>query len=137
MLNNTADVFDWADTIPGSLDQQIKSQASGRFNQVDLGGSTYYIFLNSKAKPFISQLAREAVVTGLNQNAMNRLCSRMLVPACYFLPPAIIGHPHPPRPNGTPGNGTSPRQRRSCSSQGWRARRSRSGLRRARRVSSG
>jgi peptide/nickel transport system substrate-binding protein len=105
VLNNTADVFDWADTIPGSLVQQIKSQASDRFSQVDLGGSTYYIFLNSQAKPFSSQLAREAVVTGLNQNAMNRLGSGTLVPACYFLPPALVGHPTAPCPYGTPGDG--------------------------------
>ena len=38
VLNNTADVFDWADTIPGSLLPQIKSQAADRFTQVDLGG---------------------------------------------------------------------------------------------------
>jgi peptide/nickel transport system substrate-binding protein len=105
VLNNTADVFDWADTIPGSLLPQIKSQASDRFNNVDLGGSTYYVFLNSQTKPFSSQLAREAVVTGLNQDAMNRLGSGTLVPACYFLPPAIVGHPTTPCPYGTPGTG--------------------------------
>ena len=105
VLNNSADVFDWADTIPGSLLPQIQSQASDRFKQVDLGGSTYYIFLNSKTKPFSSQLAREAVVTGLSQNAMNRLGSGTLAPGCYFLPPAIIGHPSAPCPYGTPGNG--------------------------------
>jgi peptide/nickel transport system substrate-binding protein len=105
VLNNSADVFDWADTIPGSLLPQIQSQASDRFKQVDLGGSTYYIFLNAKAKPFSSQLAREAVVTGLSQNAMNRLGSGTLAPGCYFLPPAIIGHPSAPCPYGTPGDG--------------------------------
>ena len=35
VLNNTADVFDWADTIPGSLLPQIKTQAAGRYKQVD------------------------------------------------------------------------------------------------------
>jgi peptide/nickel transport system substrate-binding protein len=105
VLNNSADVFDWADTIPGSLLPQIQSQASDRFKQVDLGSSTYYIFLNAKAKPFSSQLARQAVVTGLSQNAMNRLGSGTLAPGCYFLPPAIIGHPSAPCPYGTPGNG--------------------------------
>ena len=34
VLNNTADIFDWADTIPGSLLPQIKSQAADRFSQV-------------------------------------------------------------------------------------------------------
>ena len=33
VLNNTADVFDWADTIPGSLLPQIKSKASDRFSK--------------------------------------------------------------------------------------------------------
>jgi peptide/nickel transport system substrate-binding protein len=105
VLNGSADIFDWADTIPGSLVQQLKSQAAGRYSQVDLGGSTYYIFLNSQAKPFSSQLAREAVVTGLNQLAMSRLGSGTLVPACYFIPPALVGHPTAPCPYGTPGTG--------------------------------
>jgi peptide/nickel transport system substrate-binding protein len=105
VLNNSADFFDWADTIPGSLLSQIKAKASNRFSLVDLGGSTYYIFLNSQRPPFNNQLAREAVVTGLNQNAMNRLGSGTLVPACYFLPPAIPGHPSAPCPYGNPASG--------------------------------
>ncbi|MGH2868083.1 MAG: ABC transporter substrate-binding protein [Solirubrobacteraceae bacterium] len=105
VLNNTADVFDWADTIPGSLAPQIKSQAAGRYKLVNPGGSTYYIFMNTKTKPFSNQLAREAVVTGLSQDAMNRLGSGTLAPGCYFLPPGIIGHPTGPCPYGTPGAG--------------------------------
>jgi peptide/nickel transport system substrate-binding protein len=105
VLNNSADFFDWADTIPGSLLSQIHSQAPSRFKMVDLGGSTYYIFLNSQEKPFNNLLAREAVVTGLNQDAMSRLGSGTLVPACYFLPPDVPGHPTTPCPYGTPGTG--------------------------------
>jgi peptide/nickel transport system substrate-binding protein len=105
VLNNTADVFDWADTIPGSLLNQIKAKASDRFKLVDLGGSTYYVFLNSQRPPFNNLLARQAVVTGLNQNAMNRLGSGTLIPACYFLPPAIPGHPSAPCPYGDPASG--------------------------------
>jgi len=93
VLNNSADFFDWADVIPGSLLPQIKSQASSRFKLVDLGGTTYYIFLNSQHKPFNNLDAREAVVTGLNQQAMNRLGSGTLIPACFFLPPYVPGHP--------------------------------------------
>jgi peptide/nickel transport system substrate-binding protein len=104
VLNNTADVFDWADTIPGSLLPQIQSQASDRY-QKKVMNSTYYIFLNVKAKPFSSQLAREAVVTGLNQNAMNRLGSGTLIPGCYFLPPGMVGHPTAPCPYGDPASG--------------------------------
>jgi peptide/nickel transport system substrate-binding protein len=105
VLNNSADFMDWADTIPGSLLSQIKSQASDRFKLVDLGGSTYYIFLNSQHPPFNNFDARQAVVTGLNQNAMNRLSSGTLVPACFFLPPAITGHPTGTCPYGDPSAG--------------------------------
>ncbi len=98
VLNNSADFFDWADTIPGSLLPQIHSQAATRFKLVDLGGSTYYIFLNAQEKPFNSQLAREAVVTGLNEQAFVRLGSGTLIPACYFLPPYVPGHPTAPCP---------------------------------------
>ncbi|HWF55900.1 MAG TPA: ABC transporter substrate-binding protein [Solirubrobacteraceae bacterium] len=105
VLNNSADIFDWADTIPGSLISQIQSQAASRYKSVNLGGSTYYIFLNTTEKPFSSQLAREAVVTGLNQDAMSRLGSGTLEPACFFLPPDVPGHPTGPCPYGTPGLG--------------------------------
>jgi peptide/nickel transport system substrate-binding protein len=106
VLNGSADVFDWADTIPGSLLPQIQAQAKDRFRYVDLGGSTYYIFLNAQEKPFNNQLAREAVVTGLNQDAMSRLGSGTLDPACFFLPPSVPGHPTSATcPYGTPGTG--------------------------------
>ena len=97
VLNNTADFVDWADTIPGSLIPQIKSQAASRYRLVDLGGSTYYIFMNQSEKPFNSQLAREAVVTALNEQGFVRIGSGTLVPACCFLPPAVPGHPPSPR----------------------------------------
>jgi peptide/nickel transport system substrate-binding protein len=105
VLNNSEDIYDWADTIPGSLLPQINSQASSRFHLQNLGGSTYYVFMNTTNKPFSSQLAREAVVTGINQDAMNRLSSGTLAPACFFLPPAVAGHPTGSCPYGTPGPG--------------------------------
>jgi peptide/nickel transport system substrate-binding protein len=106
VLSNSADVFDWADAIPGSLLQQIQSQASDRYRLVNLGGSVYYIFLNSQKPPFNNQTAREAVVTGLNQEAMSRLGGGTLTPACFFLPPAVPGHPTSATcPYGTPGLG--------------------------------
>jgi peptide/nickel transport system substrate-binding protein len=103
VLQNSADVFDWADTIPGSLLPQIQSQASSRY-QKKVMNSTYYVFMNSKVKPFSSQLAREAVVTGLDQSAMSRIGSGTLLPGCYFLPPGMPGHPTAPCPYGTGGN---------------------------------
>ncbi len=105
VLNNSADIFDWADSVPGSLLPQIQAKAGSRYKLVNLGGSTYYFFLNSQEKPFNNQLAREAVVTGLNETAYSRLGSGTLAPACFFLPPAIPGHPTGACPYGTPGTG--------------------------------
>jgi peptide/nickel transport system substrate-binding protein len=105
VLNNSVDIFDWADTIPGSLLGQIQSKAKGRYKQVNLGGSTYYVFLNATEKPFNNLLAREAVVTGLNEDEMSRIGSGTLAPACFFLPPAVPGHPTGKCPYGTPGLG--------------------------------
>jgi peptide/nickel transport system substrate-binding protein len=106
VLNNSADMMDWADTIPGSLLSQIKSKASSRYRLVNLGGSTYYFFLNSSTPPFNNLKAREAVIVGMNQNGLNRLGSGTLKPACFFLPPAIVGHPSGAScPLGKPGNG--------------------------------
>ena len=104
VLQNSADVFDWADTVPGSLLPQIQSQAKDRFSKKVMN-STYYFFLNTKTKPFSSQLAREAVVTGMDQNALNRLGSGTLIPACYFIPPGMVGHPTAPCPYGDPASG--------------------------------
>ena len=60
VLNNSADVFDWADQLPPSLVPQVTSQAADRYKQQNTI-STFYFFLNTQAKPFNNQLAREAV----------------------------------------------------------------------------
>jgi peptide/nickel transport system substrate-binding protein len=101
VLNNSADVFDWADVVPGSLISQIQSQAGGRYSKIVMN-STYYFFMNTQSKPFSSQLAREAVVTGLDKDALNRLSSGTLIPSCYYLPPGMTGHPTGACPYGNP-----------------------------------
>jgi peptide/nickel transport system substrate-binding protein len=93
VLNNSTDIFDWADTIPGTLLPQINAKAKSRYHLVNLGGSVYYFFMNYSKPPFNNQDAREAVVAGLNEANLNRLGSGTLKPACFFLPPAIPGHP--------------------------------------------
>jgi peptide/nickel transport system substrate-binding protein len=105
VLNNSADIFDWADTIPGSLLPQIESKAKGRYSLKDLGGSVYYFFLNASKAPFNNLDARKAVIEGLNESGLSRLGSGTLSPACYFLPPAIPGHPSGKCPLGNPGTG--------------------------------
>ncbi|MGB9184270.1 MAG: ABC transporter substrate-binding protein [Solirubrobacteraceae bacterium] len=104
VLNNQADVFDSFDTVPGSLLPQIQSKAAGRYSKKVMN-TTYYVFMNTQTKPFSSQLAREAVITGLNQQAMSRLGSGTLIPGCYFLPPGMVGHPTGPCPYGNPASG--------------------------------
>lgn len=104
VLNNNTDVFDYNDTIPGSLLPQIKSRAADRFKEAPLGISTWYVFLNVKEKPFSSFLARKAVAVGLNRAALDRIGSGTLAPACYLLPPAVPGHPSAPCPYSQAGN---------------------------------
>ncbi len=100
VLNNSADVFDWADIIPGSLQSQITSQASDRFSK-QVMNSTYYFFLNTKVKPFSSQLAREAVMYGLDRAELSRLGAGFFAPACFLLPPNMVGHPTGSCPYGS------------------------------------
>src|SRR5581483_8339486 len=104
VLNNSADIFDWGDTIPPSLVAQVQSQAAGRFKNVNTG-KTFYFFLNTKNKPFSSMLAREAVIKALDYTALQRLGSGTLTPGCYLLPIGMVGHPTAPCPYRDP---TSP-----------------------------
>lgn len=105
VLNNSVDVFDYNDTVPGSLLAQIRARAGDRFKEANLGISTWYVFMNTKEKPFSSQLAREAVAVGLSRAAMNRIASGTLAPACFLLPPAVPGHPSASCPYGSSPNG--------------------------------
>ena len=98
VLNNSADVFDWGDTIPPALIQQVSGLTS-RFKAIQTN-KTFYFFLNVTEKPFSSQLAREAVQIAVDRPALARLGSGALVPGCYLLPPQMTGHPTGPCPDG-------------------------------------
>jgi peptide/nickel transport system substrate-binding protein len=103
VLNNSADVFDWGDTIPPALVSQVSSQTS-RFQYVSTG-KTFYFFLNTTQKPFSNMLAREAVIKALDYGALARLGSGTITPGCYLIPPGMSGHPTAPCPYRDP---TSP-----------------------------
>jgi len=92
VLQNQADVFDFADTIPAGLLSQIKSQASDRYQQVPQAYTNYF-FLDTTQPPFDNADARKAVNMALDRTALARLASGAITPACYFLPPSIVGHP--------------------------------------------
>jgi peptide/nickel transport system substrate-binding protein len=104
VLNNTADLFDTTDAVAPALLAQIKSGAAARYSTTPVEES-YYFFLNTKIKPFNSQLVREAVTMAIDRNAIARLDGGNLAPGCYFLPPGMIGHPSKPCPYG---NATGP-----------------------------
>jgi peptide/nickel transport system substrate-binding protein len=101
VLNNSADMFDWADQIPPSLVPQVKSKAADRYKQQNTI-STFYFFLNTKTKPFNNQLAREAVNYALDRRAINRLNGGNFTQTCWFLPEGLIGHPTTSCPYGDP-----------------------------------
>jgi peptide/nickel transport system substrate-binding protein len=101
VLGNTADVFDYNDTIPPTLLAQVQGQASARYAKEPTVSGEYF-FLNTKAKPFDNPLAREAVNYAIDRRALQRLDSGMLDPACFFLPAGMPGHPTATCPYGEP-----------------------------------
>jgi peptide/nickel transport system substrate-binding protein len=102
VLGNTADVFDYNDTIPPTLLSQVESRASKRYAKEPTVSGEYF-FLNTKEAPFDNPLAREAVNYAIDKRALQRLDSGMLDPACFFLPAGMPGHPSAPCPYGDPG----------------------------------
>jgi peptide/nickel transport system substrate-binding protein len=99
VLNNQADAFDAGDTLPPSIVPQINSQASDRFEAVEIP-SIFMFFMNTTLPPFNNELARQAVATAIDRPALQRLASGFLKPACFFLPEGIVGHPDAPCPYG-------------------------------------
>lgn len=101
VLNGSADVLDFNDSIPPTLLSQVESQAAGRFAKEPVE-SVEFFFLDVKSKPFEDPLVREAVNYALDRRALQRLAGGMLAPGCFFLPPGIPGHPGGACPYGGP-----------------------------------
>jgi peptide/nickel transport system substrate-binding protein len=106
VLGNTADVFDYNDTIPPTLISQVENQAKGRYAKEPTVSGEYF-FLNTKEAPFNNPLARQAVSYALDRRALERLDSGMLDPGCFFLPVGMPGHPSAPCPYGEANSETS------------------------------
>lgn len=94
VLNNQADVFDPGDTLPASILQQVKSQASSRYSAMPLESSWYFWF-GVTQKPFNNLYARQAVLAALDDRAMSRLDSGFQSPDCHLIPFGIVGHSSP------------------------------------------
>jgi peptide/nickel transport system substrate-binding protein len=103
VLDNQADVFDWGDTLPAALVQQVKSQASDRYTAT-VTPSTYYFFLNVTKAPFNNPKARQAVNMAIDRDAISRLAAGYVNPDCYFIPQGLVGHPTGPCPYGNTPN---------------------------------
>ena len=94
VLNNQADVFDPGDTLPAFILQQVKSQASDRYQPIPTN-STYYFFFGVTQKPFNNLYARQAVLAALDMRALSRLDSGFLIEDCHLIPPGIDGNSSP------------------------------------------
>jgi peptide/nickel transport system substrate-binding protein len=90
VLNGSADIFDPGDEIPPSLLSQVQQQTS-RYTKEPIA-ATYYIFFNVKVAPFNKEPVRQAVSMAIDRTALARISAGALTPACYFLPPSIVGH---------------------------------------------
>jgi len=103
VLNNSEDIFDWADTIPGSYLSKIQLPGEEAVSAwSNMGGSTYYVFPDATKPPFNNQYAREAVVTGAEREHMEPPRRRTLAPACFFCRRRFLGIRAGSGPFGTP-----------------------------------
>ena len=141
VLNNTADVFDWADVVPGSLLPQIKAKAGDRFS-ADQHGRLDVLHLHEHDLEAVQQSARtrggcdRPQPDGDESARFGHARSDLLLPAARR--PRLSGvRPRRRARMGRQARGTWPRPSSSSSSPGWPARRSRSGARAARHDSSG
>jgi len=92
VIHNRADGFDPGTPLPPVTLLRARAVAGDRFDPVRIP-STFYFFLNTTTPPFSSELARRAVVTGLDRPALAQLANGSLEPECYLLPDGIPGHP--------------------------------------------
>jgi peptide/nickel transport system substrate-binding protein len=97
VLSNQADVFDPANTVPPLLVQKVKAQAADRFTTVPTPVTDFF-FINTRVAPFNKLAARQAVLYALDQRAFQRFASGFLLPGCYLIPPAMLGHSSAPCP---------------------------------------
>ena len=90
VLGNQADVFDPGDTLPASILQQVKSQASDRYKLIP-NNSSWYFWFGVTQKPFNNIYARQAVLAALDMRALSRLASGTLTEDCHLIPFGIDG----------------------------------------------
>ena len=91
VLKGQADAFDPSGAVPGSLLATIQKQAADRYSAIAVPW-VYYFWMNSTVAPFNNKVARIAVATAIDRQALIRLSSGQLSAGCNFFPPGIAGH---------------------------------------------
>jgi peptide/nickel transport system substrate-binding protein len=80
----------------------VRAKYPDRYEE-NTANSTYYMFMNTRTKPFDSLKVRQAVNYALDKRALVRIFGGLLEPDCNFLPPLMQGYKKiDPCPYGDP-----------------------------------
>ena len=100
IINNEVDYL--IDPPPADRMREVQDKADGRFEPY-VTNSTYYVFMNTREKPFDDERVRQAVNFAIDKRAMQRIFGGLLAPSCNFLPPGMKGYQKiEPCPYGDP-----------------------------------
>ena len=100
VINNKVDYL--IDPPPADRLREVQDKAEGRFEPY-VTNSTYYVFMNTREKPFDDERVRQAVNFAIDKRAMQRIFGGLLAPSCNFLPPGMKGYQKiEPCPYGDP-----------------------------------
>jgi len=100
IINNEVDYL--IDPPPADRMREVQDKAEGRFEPY-VTNSTYYVFMNTREKPFDDERVRQAVNFAIDKRAMQRIFGGLLAPSCNFLPPGMKGYQKiEPCPYGDP-----------------------------------
>jgi len=100
VINNKVDYL--IDPPPADRLREVQDKAKGRFEPY-VTNSTYYVFMNTREKPFDDERVRQAVNYAIDKRAMQRIFGGLLAPSCNFLPPGMKGYEKiEPCPYGDP-----------------------------------
>lgn len=93
------------DPPPPEAARLARSAHADRYKEFTTN-STYYLFLNTREKPFDDKRVRQAVNHAIDKRALARLFGGLLEPSCNFLPPGMVGYRKiDPCPYGAPDGG--------------------------------
>jgi peptide/nickel transport system substrate-binding protein len=99
VISGRADGYDPGAPLPASAQARARELGSKRFDMLSVP-ATLYFFMNTVQPPFDSELARRAVIAGLDRPYMAKLSKGALEPGCYLIPDGITGHPSASCPYG-------------------------------------